>query len=87
MRRWVLRHHLRFDWLSARRTVQSHCAPLHDYDALTQFRKASGWTAGVDATVAVADIGANGSIDTNTLKQPVVGFVLSNAGLMAGVSL
>jgi lipid-binding SYLF domain-containing protein len=56
-------------------------------DSLTKFRNASGWTAGVDATVAVAEIGANGSIDTYTVQQPVVGFVLNNAGLMAGVSL
>jgi lipid-binding SYLF domain-containing protein len=56
-------------------------------DSLAKFRNANGWTAGVDATVAVADVGANGSIDTNTIKQPVVGFVLNNAGLMAGVSL
>ena len=56
-------------------------------DSLTKFLDAKGWTAGVDATVAVAEIGANGSIDTNTAQQPVVGFVLNNAGLMAGVSL
>lgn len=56
-------------------------------EALDGFRNSSGWTAGVDATVAVATIGANGSIDTNTAKQSVVGFVLTNAGLMAGVSL
>jgi lipid-binding SYLF domain-containing protein len=56
-------------------------------DSLAKFRNANGWTAGVDATVAVANVGANGSIDTNTVQQPVVGFVLNNAGLMAGVSL
>lgn len=33
-----------------------------------------GWTVGVDATVALADIGANGSIDTSTMREPVVGF-------------
>jgi len=56
-------------------------------EALEKFRNSSGWTVGVDATVAIATIGANGSIDTNTMKSPVVGFVLTNAGLMAGVSL
>ena len=56
-------------------------------DSLARFQNANGWTAGVDATVAVADVGANGSIDTNTIQQPVVGFVLNNSGLMAGVSL
>jgi lipid-binding SYLF domain-containing protein len=55
--------------------------------ALDKFRNSKGWTAGADATVAVATIGANGSIDTNTLRQPVVGFVMTNVGLEAGVSL
>ena len=55
--------------------------------ALDKFRNSKGWTAGADATVAAATIGANGSIDTNTLRQPVVGFVLTNVGLEAGVSL
>lgn len=55
--------------------------------ALERFRNSSGWTAGADATVAVADVGATGSIDTATARQPVIGFVLTNAGLMAGVSL
>ncbi|MGY6273655.1 BPSL1445 family SYLF domain-containing lipoprotein [Achromobacter denitrificans] len=55
--------------------------------ALAQFRKSSGWTVGADATVAVANVGVNGSIDTNTAQQPIVGFVLNNGGLMAGVSV
>lgn len=56
-------------------------------EALDKFRNSNGWTVGADATVAIANIGANGKIDTNTAKQSVVGFVLTNAGLMAGVSL
>lgn len=56
-------------------------------DALDKFRRSNGWEAGVDATVAVATLGANGNIDTNTAQQPIIGFVLTNAGLMAGVSV
>jgi lipid-binding SYLF domain-containing protein len=56
-------------------------------DSLAKFRASRGWTAGADATVAVARIGANGMIDTETAQQPIVGFVLNNTGLMAGVSL
>ncbi|CAM4153573.1 YSC84-related protein [Bordetella muralis] len=56
-------------------------------EALQKFRNSDGWTVGADATVAVAHVGANGSIDTNTAQQPIVGFVLNNGGLMAGVSL
>lgn len=55
--------------------------------ALDKFLASEGWTAGVDATVAVAKVGANGALDTNTVQQPVVGFALTNAGLMAGLSL
>ena len=55
--------------------------------ALDRFRNSRGWTAGADATVAAATFGANGSIDTNTIQQPVIGFVLTNVGLEAGVSL
>ncbi|CAM3741332.1 YSC84-related protein [Bordetella tumulicola] len=55
--------------------------------ALEKFRKSDGWTVGADATVAVAKVGANGSIDSNTAQQPIVGFVINNGGLMAGVSL
>lgn len=56
-------------------------------EALNDFRNSSGWTAGVDATVAVATVGANGRVDTSTIKEPVVAFALTNAGLMAGVSV
>lgn len=55
--------------------------------ALEQFRNSQGWTVGADASVAVANVGANGRIDSNTAQQPIVGFVMNNAGLMAGVSL
>ena len=56
-------------------------------ESLAKFRNSKGWTAGADATVAVATIGANGAVDTNTIRQPVVGFVLTNVGLEAGVSV
>jgi lipid-binding SYLF domain-containing protein len=56
-------------------------------DALDEFVSSQGWAAGVDATVAVVQVGANGNIDTSTATSPVEAFVLTNAGLMAGVSL
>ncbi|MEB2398234.1 BPSL1445 family SYLF domain-containing lipoprotein [Parapusillimonas granuli] len=56
-------------------------------EALDKFLASNGWTAGVDATVAVANIGANGALDLNTIREPIVGFVMTNVGLMAGVSL
>lgn len=56
-------------------------------DALDKFTRSQGWAAGVDATVAVLHVGANGNVDTSTATSPVQAFVLTNAGLMAGVSL
>lgn len=56
-------------------------------DALNKFRASSGWTAGADATVAMLKVGANGAIDTTTANQPVDAIVMTNAGLMAGVSV
>ncbi|GAB7544158.1 lipoprotein [Cupriavidus sp. 8B] len=56
-------------------------------DALDRFRNSEGWAVGGDATVAVLKVGANGNIDTNTASAPVEAFVLTNNGLMAGISL
>ncbi|MBU6487746.1 MAG: hypothetical protein KGQ57_07965 [Burkholderiales bacterium] len=56
-------------------------------EALDKFTHSQGWAAGVDATVAVVRLGANGNVDTSTATGPVEAFVLTNAGLMAGVSL
>jgi lipid-binding SYLF domain-containing protein len=56
-------------------------------EALDKFRNSKGWTAGVDATVAVANVGANGSVDTMSMRAPVVAFVLANAGLEVGASV
>jgi lipid-binding SYLF domain-containing protein len=56
-------------------------------DALDAFRASKGWTAGVDGSIALAKVGANGQLDTNTADAPIIGFVLTNAGLMANLSL
>ncbi|OZI25952.1 hypothetical protein CAL26_00925 [Bordetella genomosp. 9] len=56
-------------------------------EELNKFRDSKGWSAGADASVAVAKIGANGAVDTNTAKQSVVAFFLTNAGLMADLSI
>jgi lipid-binding SYLF domain-containing protein len=56
-------------------------------DALEHFRKSNGWTVGADATVSVANVGASGDIDSNTIKQSIVGFALTNVGLFAGIKL
>jgi lipid-binding SYLF domain-containing protein len=56
-------------------------------EALDKFRNGKGWTAGVDGSVALIKIGANGEIDTATANNPVQAFVLTNAGLMANLNL
>lgn len=56
-------------------------------DALDRFRAGNGWTAGADASVAVLKMGANGDVDLNTAQAPVIGFVVTNAGLMANATI
>ena len=56
-------------------------------EALKQFRDSSGWKAGVDGSVALIKVGADGAIDTTTIKDPIVGFVFSQKGLMYNLTL
>jgi lipid-binding SYLF domain-containing protein len=56
-------------------------------DALKRFEASSGWTAGVDASVSMITVGANARVTSQDVQQPVVGFVLTNAGFMADLSL
>ena len=56
-------------------------------DALDKFTASSGWTAGVDASVALVKVGANGAIDTTTANNPVQIIVMTNAGLMANLNI
>jgi len=49
---------------------------------LDEFRHSKGWKAGVDGSVALATLGTGGAIDTETAKQPIIGFIFSNKGLM-----
>jgi lipid-binding SYLF domain-containing protein len=56
-------------------------------DALSRFENSAGWTAGVDASVAMASLGADARVTTQTAQQPVIGFVLTNGGLMGSLSL
>ena len=56
-------------------------------DALDRFEASRGWTAGVDGSLSLLAVGANARVTTQTAQQPIVGFVLTNAGLRANVSL
>ena len=58
-----------------------------DDTAMDNFLYSSGWEVGVDGAVALFKIGAAGAADTNTAKDPIVGFVFGQKGLIAGVSI
>jgi len=56
-------------------------------EALAKFRASKGWKAGVDGSVAIAQFGAGESIDTETARKPIIGFVFNNKGLMYDLSV
>lgn len=56
-------------------------------NALKKFRDSEGWKAGVDGSVALVDIGAGKELSTQTIKDPIVGFVFGQKGLMYNLTL
>jgi lipid-binding SYLF domain-containing protein len=56
-------------------------------DSLQRFLASKGWSGGVDASVAVMTVGANGALDANAAQAPTAAFIMTNAGLMAGATL
>lgn len=55
--------------------------------ALASFRRTKGWKVGVDGSVAIITVGAGGSVDTQRITAPVVGFILDPKGLMYNLTL
>ncbi|HBE91050.1 MAG TPA: hypothetical protein DDW55_00465 [Gammaproteobacteria bacterium] len=55
--------------------------------ALKDFRKSDGWKAGVDGSVAVIKWGVGEDINTTDIKDPIIGFVFNNKGLMYNLTL
>lgn len=56
-------------------------------DALEKFQNSSGWKVGVDGSVALIDIGAGKTVDTQNIKDPVIGFIFNSKGLMYNLTL
>jgi lipid-binding SYLF domain-containing protein len=56
-------------------------------EALKNFRKSTGWKAGVDGSVAFIDVGKEKSIDTVDIKDPIVAFMFGQRGLMANITV
>ncbi len=55
--------------------------------ALREFQRSNGWEAGVDGSVTLIKIGAGGTIDTNNIRDPIIGFVFGAKGLMYNLTL
>ena len=58
-----------------------------DEEALKRFRASEGWKAGVDGSIALVTLGAGGDIDTTKIRDPIVGFVFGQKGLMYNLTL
>lgn len=56
-------------------------------DSLSAFRSSEGWKVGVDGSVALIRIGAGGSIDTANIRDPLIGFIYGQKGLMYNLTL
>jgi len=56
-------------------------------EALDKFRNSSGWKVGVDGSVALIDLGAGKTLDSDNIRDPVVGFIFGSKGLMYNLTL
>lgn len=56
-------------------------------ESLEKFRNSEGWKIGVDGSVALIDLGAGKTIDSQNVKDPVVGFIFGSKGLMYNLTL
>ncbi|MCK4502776.1 MAG: hypothetical protein KAU22_07045, partial [Desulfuromonadales bacterium] len=55
--------------------------------ALDDFRNSEGWEIGVDGSVALVEFGAGKEFNTSNIKEPIIGFIFGNKGLMYNLSL
>ena len=55
--------------------------------ALKKFRESEGWKVGVDGSVALVDIGVGKAVDTTNIRDPVIGFIFGQKGLMYNLTL
>jgi lipid-binding SYLF domain-containing protein len=56
-------------------------------EALEKFRSSDrGWEAGVDGSITVAKVGAQGTMSTAEMRDPIMGWIYSSQGLMADLS-
>jgi lipid-binding SYLF domain-containing protein len=55
--------------------------------AFADFGRTDGWKVGIDGSVALITVGVGGSIDTDRIRNPIVGFIFDNKGLMYNLTL
>ena len=55
--------------------------------ALKNFQYGEGWEVGVDGSVTLIKVGADGKIDTTKTNEPIIAFVLGQKGLMYNLTL
>lgn len=56
-------------------------------DALAGFNRMDGWKIGVDGSVAIITVGVGGSIDSDKIVRPIIGFIFDGKGLMYNLTL
>jgi lipid-binding SYLF domain-containing protein len=56
-------------------------------EALAGFDRRAGWRVGVDGSVVFVTLGVSGSIDTDKITSPIIGFVIDPKGLMYNLTL
>jgi lipid-binding SYLF domain-containing protein len=67
--------------------TQSLILVFLEQGALDRFRNSHGWEVGVDGSVALVELGGARSLGTITGKNPIVGFIFDNRGLMFNLTL
>src|SRR5215468_5230316 len=55
--------------------------------ALANFQRVDGFRIGVDGSVVLVVVGAGGSLDTDKITSPVIGFIADSKGLMYNLTL
>jgi lipid-binding SYLF domain-containing protein len=51
------------------------------------FIENDGWEAGIDGSIAIVEFGVGREIDTLNVRDPIIGFVFGNQGLMYNLSI
>lgn len=67
--------------------VKTHIILFMNKAVLQGFTNRRGWEVGVDASVAIATLGVGEHLGTETMQEPIIGFILSTKGLMYDLSL